>query len=126
MRGANGERAIGTVYAVNTLGSIIGVILAASVGLGFVNEYRAERAAEALHSGITTVHNWCHNIRTYESGGVVLVVKGRENAEIRVKHFETGQSSEDRHAGWRLQTARHLRLSRICRRRRPTAPIAPA
>jgi hypothetical protein len=42
-----------------------------------------------------------HNIRTYESGGVVLVTKGRENAEARVKHFETGQSSEDRHAGWR-------------------------
>ncbi len=31
---------------------IIGVILAASVGLGFVNEYRAERAAEALHSAV--------------------------------------------------------------------------
>ncbi|SEK69399.1 magnesium-translocating P-type ATPase [Nonomuraea pusilla] len=31
---------------------IIGVILAASVGLGFFNEYRAERAAEALHSQI--------------------------------------------------------------------------
>ena len=31
----------------------------------------------------------------------MLVVKGRDNAEIRVKHFETGQSSEDRHAGWR-------------------------
>ncbi|MGA4989664.1 magnesium-translocating P-type ATPase [Nonomuraea bangladeshensis] len=31
---------------------IIGVILAASVGLGFVNEYRAEKAAEALHSQI--------------------------------------------------------------------------
>ena len=42
-----------------------------------------------------------HNIRTYESGGVVLVIRGKENAEIRVKHFETGQSSEDRHAGWR-------------------------
>ena len=42
-----------------------------------------------------------HNIRTYESGGVVLVVKGKENAEVKVKHFETGQSSEDRHAGWR-------------------------
>ena len=28
---------------------IIGVIVALSVGLGFVNEYRAERAAEALH-----------------------------------------------------------------------------
>ena len=42
-----------------------------------------------------------HNIRTYESGGVVLVIRGKENAEIQVKHFETGQSSEDRHAGWR-------------------------
>ncbi len=31
---------------------IIGVILAASVGLGFVNEYRAEKAAESLHSQI--------------------------------------------------------------------------
>jgi Mg2+-importing ATPase len=31
---------------------IIAVILAASVGLGFVNEYRAERAAMALHSEI--------------------------------------------------------------------------
>ncbi|MBN9191606.1 magnesium-translocating P-type ATPase [Microbacterium sp.] len=28
---------------------IIGVILAASIGLGFVNEFRAERAADALH-----------------------------------------------------------------------------
>ncbi|MCW2811742.1 MAG: magnesium-translocating P-type ATPase, partial [Friedmanniella sp.] len=31
---------------------IIGSIVAVSVGLGFVNEYRAERAAEALHSQI--------------------------------------------------------------------------
>jgi len=29
------------------------------------------------------------------------VVKGKENAELKVKHFEIGQSSEDRHAGWR-------------------------
>jgi Mg2+-importing ATPase len=34
---------------------IIGLILAASVGLGFVNEYRAERAAEALHSAVRHV-----------------------------------------------------------------------
>lgn len=36
---------------------IIGVIVALSVGLGLANEYRAERAAEALHSAIrhTTV-----------------------------------------------------------------------
>jgi len=31
---------------------IIGTILAASIGLGFANEYRAERAAEALHSSM--------------------------------------------------------------------------
>lgn len=31
---------------------IIGVILSASVGLGFVNEFRAERAADALHDQI--------------------------------------------------------------------------
>ncbi len=31
---------------------IIGLIVAASVGLGFVNEFRAERAAEAMHSEI--------------------------------------------------------------------------
>ena len=31
---------------------IIGVIVALSVGLGFVNEYRAEKAAEALHDQI--------------------------------------------------------------------------
>jgi Mg2+-importing ATPase len=32
---------------------IIGVIVALSAGLGFVNEYRAEKAAEALHSQIS-------------------------------------------------------------------------
>lgn len=31
---------------------IIGVILVASIGLGFVNEYRAERAAAELHGGM--------------------------------------------------------------------------
>ena len=31
---------------------IIGIIVAGSVGLGFVNEFRAERAAEAMHSEI--------------------------------------------------------------------------
>ncbi|MDQ2956743.1 MAG: magnesium-translocating P-type ATPase [Actinomycetota bacterium] len=32
---------------------VIGVILLASIGMGFVNEYRAERATEALHSEVT-------------------------------------------------------------------------
>ncbi len=42
-----------------------------------------------------------HNVRTYESGGVVEVVKGRTNAESALKRFEGEQSSADRHAGWR-------------------------
>jgi len=33
--------------------AIIGLILTASIGLGFFNEYRAEKAAEALHSQIS-------------------------------------------------------------------------
>ncbi|BBZ33405.1 magnesium-translocating P-type ATPase [Mycolicibacterium confluentis] len=36
----------------STQAIIIGVILAISIGLGFVNEYRAERATAALHSRI--------------------------------------------------------------------------
>ena len=36
----------------STQALIIGIILAVSVGLGFVNEYRAERASAALHSRI--------------------------------------------------------------------------
>lgn len=39
---------------------IIGVILLASVGLGFANEYKAEKAAEALHSSI---HHSCLVLR---------------------------------------------------------------
>ncbi|PXX07277.1 magnesium-translocating P-type ATPase [Mycolicibacterium moriokaense] len=41
----------------STQAIIIGVILLASIGLGFVNEYRAERASAALHSSVhhTTV-----------------------------------------------------------------------
>ena len=42
-----------------------------------------------------------HNVRTYESAGVVEVVKGRTNAESTLKNFESEQSSSDRHEGWR-------------------------
>jgi hypothetical protein len=42
-----------------------------------------------------------HNVRTYESGGVVEVVKGRQSAESTLKNFENEQSPADRHAGWR-------------------------
>jgi hypothetical protein len=43
-----------------------------------------------------------HNVRTYESGGVVEVVKGRQNAESTLKNFEAEQSPSDRHEGWRF------------------------
>ncbi len=42
-----------------------------------------------------------HNVRTYESAGVVEVVKGRTNAESALKKLEGEQSSADRHEGWR-------------------------
>jgi len=46
---------------------IIAVIVALSVGLGFVNEFRAEKAAEALHSRVR------HQARTRRDGAVVEV-----------------------------------------------------
>ena len=42
-----------------------------------------------------------HNVRTYESAGVVQIVKGRHNAELTLKNFEVEQSPADRHEGWR-------------------------
>ncbi len=46
---------------------IIGLIVAASVGLGFVNEFRAERAAEAMHSEIR------HEVAATRDGEAVSV-----------------------------------------------------
>ena len=42
-----------------------------------------------------------HNIRTYQSAGVLAVVRGRQNAESELKKFEDSQDSSDRHQGWR-------------------------
>ena len=42
-----------------------------------------------------------HNIRTYESAGVVQVLKGLQNAESAVKKLQECQASADRHEGWR-------------------------
>ena len=46
---------------------VIGVILLASIGLGFANEYRAERATEALHSQVS------HRVVVQRSGRSVEV-----------------------------------------------------
>ena len=42
-----------------------------------------------------------HNVRTYQSAGVVQVLKGLHNAEATLRKFEDGQTSTDRHEGWR-------------------------
>lgn len=42
-----------------------------------------------------------HNVRTYQSAGVVEVIKGKQNAEAALKKFEEAQGSSDRHEGWR-------------------------
>ena len=61
---------------------IIGVIVGLSVGLGFVNEYRAEKAAEALHSQI---HHRSVVIRDGQPGliDVTALVPG-DLAELRL------------------------------------------
>ncbi len=47
-----GAAAVSFFLGDSTQALIIGVILAASIGLGFANEYRAERTAAALHSRV--------------------------------------------------------------------------
>ena len=42
-----------------------------------------------------------HNIRTYRSGGVVAVVRGKQTAESDLKKLEESQHPPDRHEGWR-------------------------
>jgi hypothetical protein len=42
-----------------------------------------------------------HNIRTYQSAGVVAVVRGKQYAESTLKTFESSQNPADHHEGWR-------------------------
>lgn len=42
-----------------------------------------------------------HNIRTYQSAGVVQVVRGKQNAEAALGDLESSQPPADRHEGWR-------------------------
>jgi len=41
------------------------------------------------------------NSRSYESGGVMEVVRGRQNAASAVRRLHDGQSKEDWALGWR-------------------------
>ena len=42
-----------------------------------------------------------HNIRTYQSAGVLAIVRGKQSAESELKKFEDSQDSSDRQEGWR-------------------------
>jgi hypothetical protein len=42
-----------------------------------------------------------YNVRTYRSAGVLVVIKGRNNADSELKKFEDSQGSSDRQEGWR-------------------------
>jgi hypothetical protein len=64
----------------------------------FAAEKGAHLTTDAVKASYVVIR---HNVRTYESAGVVEVVKGRQNAESALKNFESGQSSADRHEGWR-------------------------
>jgi hypothetical protein len=41
------------------------------------------------------------NERTYQSGGVVAIIKGVEAAKRTLANFDSCQSEENRRAGWR-------------------------
>jgi len=41
-----------------------------------------------------------YNLRTYEPGGVMAIIKGRGKAEVSVQNFQSGQSRADSLAGW--------------------------
>jgi len=43
----------------------------------------------------------CYNVRTYQSAGIVQVIKGLRNAETLTKRFQESQSSHDHQEGWR-------------------------
>jgi hypothetical protein len=42
-----------------------------------------------------------HNIRTYRSDGVVVVIRGKQNAESSLLDLQKSQNPADHHEGWR-------------------------
>lgn len=70
-----GAAAVSAFVGEGTDALIIGAIIGASVGLGFANEYRAERAAEAMHDEIRHL---------------VTVVRDGEATSVEVTHLVPG------------------------------------
>jgi 5-methylthioadenosine/S-adenosylhomocysteine deaminase len=73
-----------------------------SAGLGRVFQpadiYQGTRlaCAEAIQSGITTVHDWCHNVREPASAEAGLRALGESNLRARYSYgYRQGQSNEE-------------------------------
>src|SRR5207248_9126720 len=60
--------------------------------------YSIQAIADHLKSSFAII---CFNSRTYESGGIMAVVKAHAAAEHLLRDYEFGQSEQDRHNGWR-------------------------
>src|SRR5438874_2927621 len=61
-------------------------------------QHSGEAIADHLKSSFAII---CFNSRTYESGGVMAVVKAHAAAEHLLRDYEFGQSEQARHNGWR-------------------------
>ena len=61
-------------------------------------QHSGEAIADHLKSSFAII---CFNSRTYESGGIMAVVKAHAAAEHLLRDYEFGQSEQDRHNGWR-------------------------
>jgi cytoskeletal protein RodZ len=90
----------GALIPAYTVISLLIVVFAHILKVGFywAVERRTFLTNDELKAAYVVIR---HNVRTYESAGVVEVVKGRPYAESTLKKFENEQSSADRHEGWR-------------------------
>src|SRR5437899_9203390 len=61
-------------------------------------DIREGAVADHLKSSFAIIR---FNSRTYESGGVMAVLKAHTAAEHLMRDYEFGQSEEDRYNGWR-------------------------
>ena len=99
---------------------IIGIILAASIGLGFVNEYRAERAAAALHSRVQHIavvrrdgHFAKHDVNELVPGDVIRLTLGElVPADVRLIEATALECNESILSGESI--ARESHRSRWC------------
>lgn len=111
-----------------TQASIIGVILAVSIGLGFVNEYRAERATAALHARVrhTAVvrrdgHTVKIDVNELVPGDVIELMLGElVPADVRLLSVNNLECNES------ILTGESASVEKSCDTPRPGADLADA